>query len=74
MMTAQPLMTVGQLARDTGRPTWLIRRIVDRLGAVTARVGQYRIVDASRLAEVVEAIENAPQPSTKKGSPAATAE
>ncbi len=43
------LLSVGEIAKIYGAPSWKIRRIVDRLGADIPRAGQYRLIPRSLL-------------------------
>jgi hypothetical protein len=45
--------TVPSIARETGYPDWLVRRVVDALDIAT-RAGLYRLVPADKV-EIVKA-------------------
>lgn len=53
-------LTVGDISRATGLPSWKVRRIIDRLGELP-RAGGYRLVDRRRLHEVKEFLTSPPK-------------
>jgi hypothetical protein len=50
-------LTLGQVARHFGRPTWMVRRLFERgILPPPPRVGQNRIVHAEDLPVIAEAM------------------
>lgn len=44
-------LTTGDIARETGKPIWLVRRRSDQLENLP-RIGPYRVIPESRLPEL----------------------
>jgi hypothetical protein len=58
-VSAKTYLTTTEIAKRYGAPAWLVRRIVDGLGADVPRAGLYRIVPVELLPRVEAALREA---------------
>ena len=71
-MSGKTHLTTSEIATRYDAPAWLVRRIVDGLGADVPRAGLYRIVPVELLPRVEAALIEAGYLQRKEASPCPT--
>ena len=66
-------LTIGQVAKIFGVGEWRIRRIVDSLSPEVQRIGLYRLVPRTMLAEIGVKLQPPKPPEVAAGQPTAAA-
>ncbi len=67
-----PVMPIGDVAVACGRPTWFVRRLLDRgIRDVTiGRFGLARVIDRRDLPKIIAAVKAADEAKGRRGVPA----